>query len=740
MTKKPIDKDQLSGLLVRALQCHRSNDFVNAADLYKKALVINRDNFDALNLYGTLLLQMKDYSSALDFLSRAAKINPKNPICFNNQGVCLKNLHRLDEAAISYSRAILLKPNYDEAIFNRANLYGALKKYDEAIKGYDEAIKLRPEYIDAIVNRANMLGELRRYDEAMKGYELAITINPNHVNALLGIAQAQRATRDYKKSFFNIDRALAFSNSALAFTSQGDVYRANQQFDLALTSYSNAIGIDAKHVGAWFGKGLVLSRLSKYLEAIECFSTVIELDQSKEFCGAISHKIMEQLKIAKWPHLDRDLAEAFEISKKNEKAIDPFLFLALTDSPQTQYEFSAQLALASTGKIKPQHACHGLHAKIRIAYFSADYMSHPVSLLLAEIFEIHNRELFEIVAFCLKKPTSRDLIHERLTGIFDYFIDVEDKSDKEIAQIARELEIDIAIDLGGHTQDSRPDIFAHRAAPIQVNYFGFAGTTGAQYMDYIIADHVVIPPENQVFFSEKIAYLPNSYMVDDSGRLPSDKIFSRSDFGLPENKFIFCCFNNAYKFNPQILEAWSKILLNSPNSIIWLTENNAEFVKNILYEFSKLGINPERVIFAKRLESMADHLARYHLVDLFLDTHPYNAHTTALDALKMGVPVLTYCGKTFAGRVAASLLTCLDLTGLVTDSLEQYVALAIKLSSSPEGLVEVKKQLAENLIVKPLFDTRSYVNNLEVLYLEMYRRNLSGLSPETFSGGDIRLA
>ncbi|QKM64326.1 hypothetical protein DCO17_03190 [Polynucleobacter tropicus] len=738
MTKKSFEMDQLQQLLSQALVFHRNNDFENAAKLYKKALHTSKNNFDALNLYGTLLLQQKDYSAALELLSNAIKLNSKNPICFNNQGICLKNLNRLDEALNSYNQAITLKPDYDEAIFNRSNLYSALKKYDEALEGYDQALKLKPQYIDAVINKANTLGELRRYDEAIQVYELALSYQPDHENALLGIAQAQRATRDFGKSFFNIDRALQFRLSPAGFSSQGDLYRSKHQFELALESYSRAIDIDSECAGAWFGKGLALSRLSRYVESIACFSRVLELDVSDHFCSAFSAMIYDQLKIASWTDFDAYVPKISSIANKDGRSLNPFLNLAFLNDSELQYELTSKYVTDDVIKIKQEPISKSLHQKIRIAYFSADFGSHPVSLLLAEVFERHNRDLFEVVAFCLKKPSSEDLVYQKLLNVFDYFLDVEDKSDEMVAKIARELEIDIAIDLGGHTQDSRLGIFAYRAAPIQINYFGYAGTSGAQFMDYIIADHVVIPPESHAFFSEKIAFMPNSYMVDDSRRLPSDVNYSRSDFGLPENKFVFCCFNNGYKFNPEILKAWANILANCPNSILWLTENNSEFRNNILLELSKLGIDSDRIFFAKRLESMADHLARYRLADVFLDTHPYNAHTTALDAFKMGIPVLTYCGKAFAGRVATSLLTCLDLKELIANSLDEYVTKAIDLYLSQENLNSIRVRLVENIKTKPLFDTRSYVNNLEVLYLEMYRRHLSGLPPETFSFEDVR--
>lgn len=741
MKKNISKKERQKDILVRALDFHQKHMFSEAAVLYEEALLIDAGNFDALSLFGALLLQTKKLPQALKMLSKANKINSSDPICHNNQGICLKELGRYEEALISYDCAVRLNPKYFEAIFNRGNTLWQLKRYDEAIKSYDQSLKINPAYRDAILNRSNLFGELSRFDEAIKGFELILSQHPEHEGASIGLAQVLKRIRQFEDATEVVKKLPNYHLSSLALTCLGDISRDQNNFSESIVNYDLAIKVDPNNSIAWFGKSQALSGVNLSKESIECYIKAIELEKDGRFKSSLCLFVFEKLKIARWDVFSSDLHSLLKAQDGGEINPLPFVYLALFDESSIQHQaalsYAKEILLGVNSVWRPQVRTH---QKIRLAYFSADFRSHPVGFLLAELFELHNRDLFELVAFSYKKAPADDVVHTRIINGFDFFIDAQNKSDVDIIKIARELEIDIAVDLGGYTEGSRPTIFASRVAQIQLNYFGFAGTSGAKYMDYIIADHIVIPPENQIFFSEKIAYLPNSYMVDDSRRLPSDKTFARSDFGLPENKFIFCCFNNGYKFNPQILEAWSKILLNSPNSIIWLTENNAEFANNVLREFSELGISSERVIFAKRLESMADHLARYRLVDLFLDTHPYNAHTTALDALKMGVPVLTYCGKTFAGRVAASLLTCLDLTELVVDSLEQYVSLATKLSLSSEELEGVKHKLAENLKIKPLFDTRSYVNNLEILYLEMYRRYLSGLPPETFSYGDIKLA
>jgi predicted O-linked N-acetylglucosamine transferase (SPINDLY family) len=326
-----------------------------------------------------------------------------------------------------------------------------------------------------------------------------------------------------------------------------------------------------------------------------------------------------------------------------------------------------------------------------------------------------------------------DEMRDRLINSFDHFLNVEDQSDIQTAQLARNFGIDIAVDLTGHTNDARTSIFAYRAAPIQVNWLGYPGTLGADYFDYIVADKTLIPELHQAFYTEKIAYLPDTYMVDDSERAPSSRVFTREECGLPENAFVFCCFNNSYKFNPQVLDSWSRILKQVENSILWISENSVIFKANLTVEFINRGIDPSRIIFAQRLESMADHLARYALADLFLDTYPYNAHTTAVDSLKAGVPVITLIGQSFASRVAASLLNVVGLPELITSTLDEYVALATELATNHNKFIDLKIKLARNRLLTPLFDTSIFTKNIEAAYIEMYERHQGGLEPSHLS-------
>jgi len=439
-----------------------------------------------------------------------------------------------------------------------------------------------------------------------------------------------------------------------------------------------------------------------------------------------------KMKVCIWSGLQ---ASSVNVSKKlltKKKAVLPFMLLTLNDDTQLHRKISENYI---SDKCPPNSTLGPISRrekkeKIRIAYFSPDFRNHPVSFLTAELFETHNRKTFEVVAFSLQKTPDDDESSIRLRKGFDRFIEVENMSDSQIAQLSRELEIDIAIDLAGLTQDSRTGIFSYRAAPIQVNWLGYPGTIGANFIDYIIADKTIIPESHQAFYAEKIAYLPNTYMVDDSKRVASSRIFTREECGLPENAFVFCCFNNDYKFNPLLVDCWSRILKRAENSVLWISENNMLFKNNIKIEFQNRGVNPDRIVFAPRLESMADHLARYSLADLFLDTHPYNAHTTAVDSLKAGVPVITLMGQSFASRVAASLLSAIKLPELVTNSQDEYEALATELATNPNKLIDIKIKLIYGRFTTPLFDTLMFTQHLESAYTQMMERYWNNFPPD----------
>ena len=432
-----------------------------------------------------------------------------------------------------------------------------------------------------------------------------------------------------------------------------------------------------------------------------------------------------------WNDLPNDLNELIKKINNGEKVINPFPLLALIDDPEIQRKASEIQINESYPKNYdlPVIGLYPKHKKIRIGYFSADFREHPVAALTAELYEVHDRNQFEIHAFSYG-PDTKDKMNLRIKAGVDHFHEVRTMSHNDVTMLARSLEIDIAVDLGGFTQDARTGIFAMQAAPIQVNYLGYSGTLGADYMDYLIADHTLIPKDKQDYYSENIAYLPYSFMVNDTKNKVSKRVFTRTEAGLPINGFVFCCFNNHFKITPSTFIRWMRILSKVDGSVLWLPKGNSTTNNNLKKEAKKNSVDENRIIFASRLTLREDHLNRIQLADLFLDTTPYNAHATTSDALQVGLPVLTCIGNSFTSRVAASLINSVNLPELITNTQEQYESLAIQLAKNPEKLKTIKKKLNNNLIKSPLYDTPLYTRHLESAYSMMYDRYQRGLDPD----------
>jgi predicted O-linked N-acetylglucosamine transferase (SPINDLY family) len=409
--------------------------------------------------------------------------------------------------------------------------------------------------------------------------------------------------------------------------------------------------------------------------------------------------------------------------------VSPFPLLALIDDPKIQRKTAEIYA----DKHYPQNyslpkiGVYSRHSKIRIGYFSADFKKHPVASLTAELYELHDRSQFEIHAFSFG-PNTNDEMNLRIKAGVDYFHDVHPLPYRDIAMLARSLEIDIAVDLGGFTKDSRTEVFAISAAPIQISYIGYLGTMGATYYDYLIADQVMIPENNQKYYSEKIVYLP-SYQVNDSKEPLPEIVFTRKDLGLPETGFVFCCFNNSYKFTPTTFDSWARILKKVDGSVLLIFADNDKAKMNLTKEIILRGIQPNRIIFGKRLAKL-EYLARYQVADLFLDTSPYNAGTTASDALRMGLPMLTCLGNSLVSRMGASLLNAVNLPELIKTNQEEYELFAIELAMNPEKLRIIKNKLVSNLPTARLYDTPLFTRNLESAYLKMYDKYQKGLDSE----------
>jgi predicted O-linked N-acetylglucosamine transferase (SPINDLY family) len=711
---------QINYLLNVSIQQIQSGRLEDADRTLRQIIKIQPKNADALCFLSVVMAKKLDYKSALKLINTSIDAAPRNPIAFNNQGNILKELSRYADALASYEKAISLAPNYEEAHNNKGNVLQDLGRYQEAVICYDTAISLAPSYAEAQFNKGNALQKLGLLGASLSCYDLAISIKQDYAEAWAYKGLALNKSKNFQEASFCYNSAVKINpRSAEIWNLIGLLFCDNQLHQDSLEYFDKAIDIDVSFAPAWSNKGLALLELKRYEEALLCFEKAISISKEGDF--ALGNLIHTKSYIGSWDKMDEYIFELATMVNNQKKASTPFAFLSAIDSPHGALDV-AKRWVNQYHPLKNYFPPFKInkHKKIKVGYFSPDFKNHPVSYLTAELIELHNRDFFEIYAFSLRKAPDDDDMRERLTNAFDHFLDVQDKSNIEIAELARDLEIDIAVDLAGHTQNGPIEIFSYRVAPIQVNYLGYPGTSGAQYMDYIIADRVVAPETSKQFFTEKIAYLPNSYMVDDSRRQPSSKVFTRVEMGLPENGFVFCCFNNSYKFNKKTLESWARIMMSIPGSVIWISEGNNLFQKNILIEFKKYGIDSPRIIFAKRVDSMADHLARLSLADLFLDTLPFNAHTTAIDALKSGLLLLACTGEAFAGRVSTSLLNAMGLPELIVKTTEEYERVATELATQPDKLIELKLKLQKNKITSPLFDTQTFVGNLESAYKEMY--------------------
>ena len=701
-----------------------------AIQCYKKALELSPNDASALSNLGSSLSSIGHNEAAISTFQKAIKINPNEPLAWYNAANILCDTGEYKEALIYYERSIKLNPNYYQAYINYGKVLFELKRYSESLTFYDNALRINQNSLDCLINKGATLKELALYEEAIAHYDKALSLKPDYAECWSNKGVTLHELKRYEEAIAHYDKALSLKpNYAEGWSNKGNTLNELKRYDEAIAHYDQALTLKPNYAEGWSNKGVMLNELKRYEEAIAHYDQALRLKSRIDWIfGAM---LQTKMRICLWS----DLADSLEIiSKKvrvNEKVIEPLSLLTVSDDAflhkkcsetyiQAKYPLNTGLGPIPKSPEKE---------KIRIAYFSPDFRNHPVSLLTSELFEIHDRHRFEVFAFSLKKAPSNDEINIRLRKGFDKFIDVDNMSDREIAQLARELEIDIAIDLAGPTQYSRTGIFSYRAAPIQVNWLGYPGTMGADYMDYIIADKTLISYELQSCYSEKVIYLPNSYQVNDRKRLISERKFTRQELGLPESSFVFCCFNNNYKILPATFEGWMRILKAVDGSVLWLLQDNPLVINNLECEALNHGVNASRIIFAERMP-LPDHLARHRQADLFLDTLPYNAHTTSSDALWTGLPVLTLMGQSFASRVAASLLNAIGLPELITSTREEYEGLAIELALNPKKLADVKSKLANNRLSAPLFDTPLFAKNIESAYTKMYDHYQNDLKPE----------
>jgi len=706
----------------------QNGNLLEAENLLSRILEINPHEINALKLYGFVLTQKNDLSGAINVLKKAFKLNPQDPELIFNLAKAHFDSKEFQQSIALYEKFISLAGNQVEVLLDIGTAYSALDRPKEAIIFFDKVIAIDPKNFAAFSNKAGALTKLKHYEAALESIEHAIRINPTDAISWNNKCDILIKTQHFDDALVAAKKSIELHPSLIeAYVNLGNTLTSLKQYDEAIKIYREVVKLEPNNIQNWIHLGGVLADAKQYQEALDAYNHASILQSDHKYLQGNRLHLLALM--CEWNSTYVELTKA---AQKNKNYFStPFPLLSRVDDPAMHLEASTKYANdhypinTSLGPIKRQR-----NAKIRLGYFSADFRNHPVALLSAELYELHNRDEFEIFGFYFGSNCN-DELHQRLSKAFDRFIDVAKLSDVDIARRSRELQIDIAIDLGGYTQDSRSRIFSYRAAPIQVSYLGYLGTVGSEYIDYLISDYVITPPGSDIYYSEKLVHLP-SYQVNDRKRTISNVQFAKGKLGIPEESFVFCCLNNNYKFTPEIFSSWVNILKKVDGSVLLLFAENQIAASNLLSFATHSGLDAKRIIFAVKL-SYADYLARYRITDLFLDSSPYNAGTTASDALWCGVPVLTLQGKSFASRVASSLLTAIDLTELITHSVEEYETKAIQLALTKGMFLEIKGKLARNKPHCQLFNSPLFTKNLEKAYQCMYSHYSLGQAPKAIS-------
>ncbi len=650
---------------------------------------------------GVELSALGRIEAAEEAYRRAVALRPDHAASFNNLGTILFGRSRMAEAAAAFAKATEGDPGLPEPWYNLGNALRELGRREEAAEAFGRAVRLRPDYAEALGNLGNVLLELGRPVDAVTVYRFAIARHP-------GFARAH-------------------SNLGIA------LFRLGYP-DEAIAAYRQAIALapDLAEAHANLGNGLMdLGRVDEAISA--CAAALALRPEAPEALAALVHL---KRHACLWSECEAERRRLLEACRRLPGRVAPLVLLSLDTTPAEQKDCAVAWARrfeASAGAVfaHPPVPAGPPGRRLRIGYLSADFHQHATATLTAELFELHDRARFEVVGYSLG-PDDSSAMRARLTAAFDGFVDLRPLGDAAAARRINDDGIDILVDLKGYTQNARTAILGFRPAPIQVNYLGYPGTMGASFIDYIIVDPVVVPMARQDDYTERLVHLPECYQCNDSRRPVGARAPTRAECGLPEDGWVFCCFNNSFKITPAVFDVWMRLLAARPGGVLWLLAANGSVRDNLRREAALRGVDPGRLVFAPRLP-LVEHLARYRVADLFLDTLPYTAHTTASDALWAGLPVLTCAGDTFAGRVAASLLGAVGLPDLVAGSLAEYEATALRLTGTPRDLAALRDQLARQRPFAPLFDTRRFLGFLEAAFARMHELRRLGLPPQAIS-------
>jgi protein O-GlcNAc transferase len=699
-----------------------------AVTAFNKALALKPDLAEAWLGLGSVLGDLKRCDEAVAAFDKALHLKPDLADAWLGRGNSLRILKRHDEALTAYANALALAPGLAAIWIGRGNIFLGLKRYEEALSAYDKALALDAGSASGWLGRGNAFFELKRFSEASSAYDKALAFKPDLAEAWLGRGNVLNDLKQYDEAFTAYDKALALKpDLAEAWLGRGISLRALKRYDEAFAAYDKALAIEPNLARAWLGRANAFFELKRYNEAVTAFDKTLALEPDLQYVE--DTRLHAKMNQCDWSNFDAESAHLVS-SVRKDIVSQPFALLAVSPSPELQLH-NASLFSKKNYTAAEKALWRGeryKHTRIRVAYLSADFGEHAVSILLAGLFEQHDRKRFETFAISFEDHPQSEIL-TRLKGSFDQFITVKNQSDVDVARWLHAHEVDIAIDLMGHTKNARTPIFALRPAPIQVNYLGYPGTMGADFIDYIVADRFTIPEAQRRFYSEKIVYLPDVFQANDSKRTIDNSPSARSEVGLPENAFVFCSFNNNSKITPICFDVWMRLLRKVDGSVLWLLGGDNILERNLRKEAENRGVNPARLIFASRIP-YANYLARFRLADLFLDTFPFNAGTTASDALWAGLPIVTCSGEPFASRMAGSLLTSVGLPELVTESLSDYESLAFELAGNPDRMISAKKKLATNLAGCPLFDTRLLTRHIEAAYAAMCERHQANLPPD----------
>jgi len=713
-----------------ALTLHQAGRLAEAEAIYLKSLAADEDSYPALHLMGVLRLQQGRAAEALPYIQRALRVQPDTPDTLANLAIALQGVGRYSDALEVLERVVSLRPNDSRARSDRGALLFKAHRHREALAELERAVSLDPLSADAWMNRGTALMEVRRTEEALESFERVLRLKPAHAEArnsrglvLKALGRADDALAEFERVLREKpDHAGALVNRASVLWASGEVEQALRCYDRALAICPDMPEALASRANClWTRKGDVAGA-SADLERLVAVRP--------DYPYARGNLLHMRMHAGDWRDVPRECAALDAEVRAGRRVVEPHVYQGLSSSPA---DLLAAARIHTRDKYPPQAApqrrrCR--EGRIRVGYLCGEFRAHATMYLAAGLFEHHDRARFEVIGF----DNSRDdasTMRRRARAAFDRFVPLQALSDREAARLIAAEEVDILINLNGYVGALRMGVFAHRPAPIQVNYLGYPGSLGAEYMDYILADAEVIPAGAEQFYSEKVVRLPGSYQINDGTRsrpMPA----ARAAHGLKETDFVFCHFNVSYKIMPEMFALWLRLLQNVPASVLWLLESNTPFVANLRSATERVGIDPARLVFAPPLD-VAAHLSRLALGDLFLDSLPCNAHTTASDALWAGLPLITCRGQAFAGRVAASLLRAAGLPELITDDLDAYEALALRLAGDRALLRSFRERLMRDPARLPLFDTARTTRQIESAYERMMARWNDGAPPESFS-------